>query len=111
MLYAHRKLLACWPLSSPMNSVRSFSENFRLSGLPIVSGSAVLPSASAAMSLPAISALVCTGTHSLRMAAPLVSVWPPVRLCCITTPAFSAAGKLMLLAAFQPLALFSTIES
>jgi len=45
------------PLSSPMNSVRSFSENLRLSGLEIFSRSLVLPRVSVAIGLPLISML------------------------------------------------------
>src|SRR5256885_6858578 len=58
-----------------MNRVRIFSENLRLSGLQILFGLPVLPSASALMSSPASKALVSTGIHSLLMAAPAVSFW------------------------------------
>ena len=75
-----------------MNRVRIFSENLRLSGLQILFGLPVLPSASALMSSPASRALVSTGIHSLLMAAPAVSFWPPRRFSAITAPALSCLG-------------------
>src|SRR2546427_3145865 len=75
-----------------MNRVRIFSENLRLSGLQILFGLPVLPSASALMSSPASKALVSTGIHSLLMAAPAVSFWPPRRFSAITAPALSCLG-------------------
>ncbi|MNN67789.1 hypothetical protein D3C81_1834450 [compost metagenome] len=92
-----------------MKSVRIFSENFRLSGLEILSGFARLPKASAAMSSPISSARVCTGTHSLAIAAPPVSACPPLSLCANTPPATIALSTLMPLAGFQAGSFF-TIE-
>ncbi|MNT39459.1 hypothetical protein D3C72_1757060 [compost metagenome] len=81
-LNAHRKLFTRPMLSSPMNKVRSFSENFRLSGFEMQSLRWRLPSASGAdSSAPTSSgtAAMSTGTHSLSMATPPVSDRPPCR--------------------------------
>ena len=103
-LYAHTKLFTCIPLSSPINKVRSFSENLMLSGLPILSACAVLPSASGvAKSSPTIKALVSAATHSLLIGLPEWSFCPLLRFSAITPPALTALSKAMPLPSCQPL--------
>ena len=54
-------------------------------------GSAVLPSASADMSLPTRSVPRSVGTHALSMALPARSIWPAASVERVTAPATVAA--------------------